>query len=308
MRHVSLKWVCFLLVALLGLCATAAAAEGRIITTGSVNMRKGPSLDYSAIRTVSEGVTLSYDRTDVDERGVTWYHITYNGKKGWVSSAFAERLSSSGAGDAVTTTGSVYMREGPGLGYDTIRAIDEGMTLTYDKSQKDSRGVTWYRVRYNGDRGWISSKYTRKGSGGSSSADSRVTTTGSLYLRTGPGLDYDDICTIGEGVTLTYDRTERDDRDVTWYHVSYGGRKGWISSKFTRKGSGGSSAAQRLVTTGDVHLRRGPGLDYVDVCVIEEGVTLTWDKREKDERGVTWYHVTYNGIKGWISSRYARLR
>ncbi|MBQ3423628.1 MAG: SH3 domain-containing protein [Clostridia bacterium] len=293
----------------MGLMGVSALAEGKIVTTGSVHMRTGPGLDYSSRRTIDEGVTRSWDYTDTDDRGVTWYHVSYGGKKGWVSSMYARAKKSggsSGSSDKVTTSGSVNLRRGPGLDYDSITTIEAGTTLSWDRTEKDERGVAWYHVSYGGKKGWVSSKYVGKGSGGASQ-DNRVTTTGSVNLRYGPGLDYADIRAIGEGVTLTWDRTERDERGVLWYRVRYNGDRGWISSRYAKKGSS-SSSARRLTTTGNVRLRRGPGLDYTDIMVIEADTVLTWDDRQEDDRGVTWYHVSYSGKKGWVSGMYARIR
>ncbi len=61
----------------------------------------------------------------------------------------------------VRTTGNVWMRKGPGLGYDQITSFSSGKTLTYEgESSVDGRGVTWYKVSSGKNTGWISSKYS----------------------------------------------------------------------------------------------------------------------------------------------------
>ena len=38
--------------------------------------------------------------------------------------------------------------------------MPKGATAKYmNESKKDDRGVTWYRINYNGTTGWVSSKY-----------------------------------------------------------------------------------------------------------------------------------------------------
>ncbi len=139
------------------------------------------------------------------------------------------------AGGTIKTTGSVNMRKGAGLGYKKIRSISKGVTLNYDKTEKDGRGVKWYRVTYKGKTGWVSSKYAKEGSSGGSTSGSKVKTTASVHLRSGPGRGYKSLCTIGSGKTLTYDKTKKDDRGVKWYHVTYKGKTGWVSSKYAKK-------------------------------------------------------------------------
>ena len=242
------KILAALLVAALCLSGmvVALAESGTVWTTGNVNLRKGPGLDYGSIRSISAGKQLDYDKTSTDGRGVQWYRVEYKGRTGWISSRYASTKkpsggsgSSSASDGRVTTTASVNLRAGAGLGYEVLRTVPEGTSLTYDKTSKDDRGVTWYRVTYKKRTGWVSSAYAKKGgsSGRSntSSGNSQVKTTGSVNLRTGAGLDYNDICSIPKGTTLSYDETRKDGRGVTWYHVAYNGKTGWVSSKYARK-------------------------------------------------------------------------
>ena len=234
----------------LSMALTALAESGTIWTTGNVNLRKGPGLDYGTIRSLSSGKQLDYDATDKDDRGVTWYRVNHKGRVGWVSSKYASTSKPSGGSSGgssgsssdgkVTTTASVNLRKGAGLDYSVIRTVPEGVSLSYDKTAKDDRGVTWYRVTYKKRTGWVSSKYASKGgksSSGSSGSKSgsKLRTTGSVNLRTGAGLDYNDLCSIPKGTTLTFDETRVDGRGVAWYHVSYDGMSGWVSSKYAKK-------------------------------------------------------------------------
>lgn len=62
----------------------------------------------------------------------------------------------------VKTTGNVWMRKGPGLGYDQITSFSSGKTLTYEgESSVDDRGVTWYKVSSGKHTGWVSSRYSK---------------------------------------------------------------------------------------------------------------------------------------------------
>ena len=65
--------------------------SGFVKTTGNVNIRKGPGLDYGTMGTVPEDVYLSYlGSTQKDDRGVKWYKVNYNGKVGWISSRYSK--------------------------------------------------------------------------------------------------------------------------------------------------------------------------------------------------------------------------
>ena len=63
----------------------------------------------------------------------------------------------------VKTTGNVWLRKGPGLGYSKITSVQSGTKLEYmGKTSTDDRGVVWYKIRWNGRDAWVSSRYTCK--------------------------------------------------------------------------------------------------------------------------------------------------
>ena len=70
-----------------------------------------------------------------------------------------------------------------------------------------------------------------------------------------------------------------------------------------KSGSGGA-----IQTTGNVYVRKGPGLDYDTITAVPSGTKLTWTgATATDERGVLWYKVTNSsGQTGWVSSKYAK--
>lgn len=60
-----------------------------------------------------------------------------------------------------------------------------------------------------------------------------VKTTGNVYLRTGPGLNYSKITAVRPGTTLKYlGETSIDNRGVAWYKVDHNGEC-WVSSRYS---------------------------------------------------------------------------
>lgn len=83
------RFFCLAMIAMM-LMSTACA---QILTTGSVNVRSGPGLDYEAIGIIEKGqVLLWLEDVEEDYRGVEWYHIGYKNLDGWVSSKYAKSL------------------------------------------------------------------------------------------------------------------------------------------------------------------------------------------------------------------------
>ena len=72
--------------------------------------------------------------------------------------------------------------------------------------------------------------------------------------------------------------------------------------------SGGKSANQKIKATGDLNVRKGPGLGYAILGAIKKGSTLEFlGEIKKDSRGVYWGKVNYKGSTGWVSSKYAKI-
>ena len=64
------------------------------------------------------------------------------------------------ADTVVGTSGSSWVRSGPGRGYEKLAVLSEGASCEYlGSTRSDERGVTWYKVSYNGGSGWVSSRY-----------------------------------------------------------------------------------------------------------------------------------------------------
>ena len=63
---------------------------GTVTMTGNANIRAGAGLGYVSLGVASKGATATYlNASAIDERGVVWYRINYNGTIGWVSSVYA---------------------------------------------------------------------------------------------------------------------------------------------------------------------------------------------------------------------------
>lgn len=83
-RFLSLLMVVILLVG---------TASAQMLTTGSVNVRSGPGLEYNTIGSIAEDELLVFrDLVEVDERGVEWYCIGYKNLNGWVSSKYVKSI------------------------------------------------------------------------------------------------------------------------------------------------------------------------------------------------------------------------
>ena len=98
-----MKRILAIALCLLLLCG---AAQAEVTTTGDVNLRSGPGLDYGSLGTVRKGAVLEYlGQTRTDERGVDWYRVSTGATEGWVSSKYAELDEDEIAAPAVEISG-----------------------------------------------------------------------------------------------------------------------------------------------------------------------------------------------------------
>lgn len=59
---------------------------------------------------------------------------------------------------------------------------------------------------------------------------------------------------------------------------------------------------------GSANVRSGPGLDYESVGSLKEGRVATYlGESSTDARGVAWHHINFEGLDGWVSSKYGKL-
>jgi len=133
------------------------------IVDGTCNVRTGPGLAYKSIGNAYEDEVLSYlGNTSVDERGVAWYNVSFNGKNGWISSVYSQ-LENNGYlwyREVEIVEGKCNVRTGPGLSHKSLGTAYEGEILAYAGGiSYDDRGVAWYSVSFEGQTGWVSSVY-----------------------------------------------------------------------------------------------------------------------------------------------------
>ena len=85
-----------MLTLLLCLCFTATAfADDAVVTGSDVNLRSGPGTNYAVLDCLPKGVTV----TVVDRSNAQWYSVSYNGRSGFISSAYLRLVETAAAPD-----------------------------------------------------------------------------------------------------------------------------------------------------------------------------------------------------------------
>ena len=155
-----------ILALMLALSLCCGALAGTVVVTGNANARSNPSLNGYKLGVVTEGSWLTYrDVYSVDDRGVMWYGITFDGEDAWISSRYSYVIHDEDETEddypVVFVHRDSHVRDEPSLYGESLTVALAGSVLRAGgESRWDSRGVEWYYVCCNGYWGWISSRYT----------------------------------------------------------------------------------------------------------------------------------------------------
>ena len=146
--------------------------------------------------------------------------------------AFA--LSAAAFAATIVTTGDTNLRKGAGLKYKILKVVPKGITLKTLSTKTDDRDVDWYKVKYKGKTGWISSIFTMD-KGDDEAPDNTVwAKKGSTYIRKNAGTGYRSVGVLKKGAYATYLRQKKKDSNGRyWYKIQLGDITGWVSSKYT---------------------------------------------------------------------------
>ena len=123
------------------------------VTASSLNIRSGPSTNYSIVGVIPRGGEI-----EIRDYGTGWSKIKYGGISGYVSSKYFVITSETNpTGDTATCiASSLRIRKGPGTSYTQIGSIPYNAVvdvLSYDTS--------WSKVLYGGVTGYSNTTYLR---------------------------------------------------------------------------------------------------------------------------------------------------
>ena len=159
----------------MNLGSTGSSATVRYASGNYVNLRSGPSLDYSVLMRVTSGTSI----TIVDD-SYEWNYVAVPASGTTVYGYMHDSLIDRGAaGTASVTTrygGKVNVRSGPGSSYKSVGSLATGTSVTVLL-----RGNGWSRICASGLTGYMANSYLTATSGGSGSSGSSGSGSGTSY-------------------------------------------------------------------------------------------------------------------------------
>ena len=135
------------------------------------------------------------------------------------------------AASSLTATITLNMRSGPSTSYNKIGTVRQGDAVQYITASKG-----WFKVKYNGKTGWVSSNYMKFGVSNSNSnknisgtrVNMKKVAKVTLNMRSGPSTSYNKIGTVKQGESV-----QCISQSNGWYKVktSYG-TTGWVTGQY----------------------------------------------------------------------------
>ena len=206
------------------------------VTTSNVNFRKGASTSSSILATIPKNTTIEI----VDKSTSGWYKVEYKGNTGYVSNKYVT-IGSNNTNSNTTnkpsstqngvTTDNVNFRKSASTSSSILATIPKNTTIEIiDKSTSG-----WYKVKYKGNTGYVSSQYVTLGSNNTNnntiskpSPTQNGFTTANLNLRKSNSTSSSILATIPKNTKI-----EIVDKSTSgWYKVKYKGLTGYVSGNY----------------------------------------------------------------------------
>ncbi|MBR2717918.1 MAG: SH3 domain-containing protein [Clostridia bacterium] len=272
--------------------------------SGTLNLREEPSTAARVLMTIPRGESII-----VTHRGTEWCAVRYGGVSGHVMTKFLtfpadENVQPQYYAVVATQSGSLNMRSQPTTGSGVVRQIPQGARVGVISQENG-----WSRVSYDGQVGYVMSSYLRAEGDSQPETTGRyatvTTASGSLNLRETASASAKVLLGIPQGTVL-----EVQAHANGWAKVSYGGATGYVMDQFltftTDKPQQDAPATSKTATVntggGSLNLREMAQSDADVLLSIPDGAEV-----ELLIHGAAWCKITYNGVTGYVVSRYLEV-
>ena len=279
--------------------ALADTASSALVQGGRLNLRQTPSLTAAVLGQYPTGTLV-----EITEAGEEWCKVEVNGKTGYMMTKYLNFDGKESTATVRTNTGiGLNLRQEPSLSGAIVTSFKPGTTVTVMQ-----KGVTWSRVKVNGQEGFMATEYLNFGSGSGSVSKpqsgkvaivNNPKSTQVLNLRAQASLDAKVLSYYRNGVKVTI--LESGD---TWHKVQVqDGKVGYMMAKYLKVTDETASATPYTATlinvTGGkiVNFRKGPSLSSGIISTIPVGTKVT-----VVEHGTDWCKVEIDGVTGYIST------
>ncbi|MDD4028477.1 MAG: N-acetylmuramoyl-L-alanine amidase [Caldisericia bacterium] len=291
------------------------SATDKLIICDSVNVRKGPSVDYPVVYYISSHLETRGIAEETDSNGKIWYKIRLpNNIEGWVASWVVKVQNWSDQKQQVTNKicaiePPVNIRSGPSTTASIITTVDRYGEFEILYQSKDMNGKLWYEIRIDKGTGWVASWVVRVKSTGDTNE-----TLQAVNVRSGPGSVYDKVFEIPSGTNFTIQGSMKSTNGDVWFQVLMGGKTGWIFYESVRVSQPPTlpemylnQIVQTKTLSSTPTLFEGPGEAYKQVQMESFPSSIQISAIAKNNQDQCWFQCSINGSIAWIQEKWLEL-
>lgn len=207
------------------------ASTKLIIIEPIVNLRKGPSLKYDLVASVTSHLETRGIYESLDENGKVWYMVKLpNGVEGWVASWVVSVKEYSE--DKTPVTGIiaviepiVNVRKTPSTEGEIITVINKRGEFQIINQANDVNGKIWYEIKLSNGTGWVASWVieVKNVQGGAETKDS-------VNVRKGPSTNYEKAFEIKANSSVSILGSAYTSSKEYWFAIQFQNKNGWVLS------------------------------------------------------------------------------
>ena len=281
-------------------------------TTANVNMRKGPSTDYTKIIIVPAQTKITPIKSSSDGK---WVQINYKNVTGWISAQYIKTVSTTPTptqpnkvevGKKYKTTEYVRARKGPGTSYDVATVLAKGTQVVPVEILKSGY---WAMFKYNNQYMYVCTDYLEADNQSATPTEPEKPingkdyyTTANLNIRDGASTTSSKIGKIPNGTKVS---VVDFNSNKTWAKVVYNNKTGWVSAQYLSTKSQEPEQKEDTYWTGtttqNLNMRKGPSTDYSIIITIPKNSDV---KIYETKSG--WAKIKYKSYEGYCSASFIK--
>ena len=275
-------------------------------TTNRLNMRKGPSTDYSVVGTLDKGVKVTAIEKSSDGN---WVKINYNSQNVWVNFSYLEKDQSSNTDikldSQYETTANVNMRKGASTNYAKIMIVPAQTKITPIELSSDGN---WVKITYKNQIGWISAQYIKTVSTTPTPTPTepnkvevgkKYKTTEYVRARRGPGTSYEVVTVLPKGTQVVPVEILK---SGYWAMFKYNNQYVYVCTEYLEDDNQSTTPTTKYYyTTANLNIRDGASISSSKIGQIPDGTKVSVVDFNSNK---TWAKIIYNGKTGWVSAQY----
>lgn len=259
-------------------------------TTSSLNVRKKPSTSSETMTTFEKGHMMKL-KGHITKNGRKWYVMTYEGRTGYVASEYIKKITYSeyktkdkdktpattSKKYGITTTGVNFRKSASEKGT-IISSLAKGSGVII-KDTVTKNGRKWYKVKYNGNTGYVAAAYVKKVSHqqyldsnhGGSTTTYGLTTTG-VNIRKKASTTSAIVASVSKNYPVIITGTVSG-KKYKWYKIKYNGSSAYICTDYVKKVSKATYDKYKKPDTGGDSSK---GQQVADYALKFLGVPYIW--------------------------------